>query len=370
MTYHRNNGTLIRYVAITLVCVQHGFMLVSKPDPFGRYGIPWIGHVGVLIFFALSGYLLAPRILSERLGLFIANRVFRILPMLLVVNLLTVLLGALLTTLSFHSYVNDNPFSFIYSNILSFGRASLPGVVIGPHNDGHLNLILNITQWSVFYEMRAYLFLLVMQVLGVLSDRRIFNALVLVAICSQATPSNLLHLGDVRAYDVTLLFIFGILLSNGTFTISISFSITSCTLLLLLVWTHYFCGFDIITWNFEWVFICFLLAASIIGLGFTQELYLPFFDRLPDLTYVIYLIQWPIALLLTKAGLNHPFGLILSDFVISTLVALPLHFFIEEPLRVLPRRLMHRSLASAKALNVANRNNEDGATDSLARHSA
>jgi peptidoglycan/LPS O-acetylase OafA/YrhL len=71
----------LRAVAILMVIVSHAVSARAHP------GIVSVGHVGVLIFFALSGYLITSRLLNEynahgRISLrnFYLRRVFRILP--------------------------------------------------------------------------------------------------------------------------------------------------------------------------------------------------------------------------------------------------------------------------------------------------
>jgi peptidoglycan/LPS O-acetylase OafA/YrhL len=83
---YRNNGTMVRYLAVMLVVLQHGFMYGGRPDPIGRYGLWSIGNLGVWLFFALSGFLLLQRVRQQPLGQFVKHRLLRIYPMLITVT--------------------------------------------------------------------------------------------------------------------------------------------------------------------------------------------------------------------------------------------------------------------------------------------
>ncbi|MCI4680442.1 acyltransferase family protein [Rhodoblastus acidophilus] len=89
----RNNGTIVRYIAAYLVIIQHAYMLAREHDPFTLFRFHWwTGQTGVLIFFAFSGYILTTRLYKDNIYDFVFHRLFRIYPLLIAVNVITVAL--------------------------------------------------------------------------------------------------------------------------------------------------------------------------------------------------------------------------------------------------------------------------------------
>jgi peptidoglycan/LPS O-acetylase OafA/YrhL len=84
----------IRYCAALFVVFKHACAITGHLEPLGGFrGRLLIGHTGVLMFFAVSGYLLIQRSRDETLTSFVLARVLRIFPMLVAVDLLTILAG-------------------------------------------------------------------------------------------------------------------------------------------------------------------------------------------------------------------------------------------------------------------------------------
>ena len=95
---------ILRIVAALMVIFAHAFPLAGAPEPIWRKGSADIsfGVTGVDIFFVISGYLVfASWLRDPRPARFVARRVARIWPGLLVMLLLTTLvMGTLVSTLS------------------------------------------------------------------------------------------------------------------------------------------------------------------------------------------------------------------------------------------------------------------------------
>src|SRR3954470_23246436 len=93
----RNNFDVLRLIAAMLVLFAHSFDLLGRPEPLGYLG--W-GDVGVTIFFAISGFLVARSwALNPRLGPFAAKRALRLMPGLIVAVLFCALvLGPIMTS--------------------------------------------------------------------------------------------------------------------------------------------------------------------------------------------------------------------------------------------------------------------------------
>lgn len=101
---------VLRLIAAAMVVVGHSWSLL------GMSGVPTLAgitvhHLGVTVFFTISGYLLsASWARSPRPAAFLVRRCLRIFPALILVVLVTVFaLGPLLTTLPSGDYLGFEP---------------------------------------------------------------------------------------------------------------------------------------------------------------------------------------------------------------------------------------------------------------------
>jgi peptidoglycan/LPS O-acetylase OafA/YrhL len=103
----QNNFDLLRLLAAGCVLLGHSFDLLVRHQPFFKLeNVSW-GAIGVLVFFCVSGFLVArswdtgPRVLA-----FAIKRALRLLPALAVALLLTAfVLGPLVTNLPVPTYL-------------------------------------------------------------------------------------------------------------------------------------------------------------------------------------------------------------------------------------------------------------------------
>lgn len=340
---HKNNGTLVRLVASAFVLIQHAWMLAGKPDPAGSTGyLPWIGQIGVLMFFALSGYLLTKRILVEDIIKFIISRIFRIYPLLLFVNAIIMILGLIITDRKTVSYFQEGAIKLIFGNIIFFGQQYLPGVRIGGEYIGDLGRSMNLAQWSLFYEIRAYVILVILFIAGIIADRRVFNGLLIVVITLQA-GQTWLHFGDPRAFDVTLAFLFGVGICVNNIKLDIRLAISAL------------CFASVATFlNLSYAGITQNLTVAILTLyiAFGSAPYMRAADTKVDLSYGMFLLHWPIMLTLTGWLPPNPWLLLTVGAGGTILIAYPLNRFVEEPSRLLGRKL-GRCLSAAASIERA-----------------
>ena len=162
---HRNNLTALRWFAACLVLYGHAHAFLGLPEVLFMQIVP-MGLMGVYIFFAISGYLVAqswsrdPHVLR-----FMAKRALRIFPGLVVCTLLSVLvLGPLLTSLDANAYwQNEHTLGYL-SNIALYISYHLPGVFANnawPH-------AVNGSLWSLPVEFFMYLLLALIGLVGAL----------------------------------------------------------------------------------------------------------------------------------------------------------------------------------------------------------
>jgi len=320
---HQNNGTLVRYLAVLLVAVQHAFALTGQPDPTGRLGVWWIGHFGVLIFFALSGYLLYPRARDDSLSTFALRRVLRIYPLFLVVLLLTVVAGAFVTTLTLSEYMAQGAAKYFYRNLFHFAQSGLPGVQFA--NAGGADTQVNAAIWSIYYELKAYCLYALLAALGVLAHRSAFAVLVLLVVILEPSRTTL-HLADPRAYSVTLAFLFGGLIASQAWRLRPVHLLVATLAGLLALRLQ-------ASWPVAPIIMLFCIAVLAVGIAFGDVPYLKWADRLPDLTYGIFLLHWPLMLIVSREFPTDSATVLALGLLGAGLIAVPLHYCIEEPAR-------------------------------------
>lgn len=153
-----NHFDLLRFMAATLVLVSHSFPLTSgnphsEPLSILTNGGMTLGRVAVLIFFVVSGFLIAGSWDNRKvLSRFLSARILRIYPGLAGVLLLSVLVGALITADRAAYWSTAVPY-FFKNLTLYRGQDALAGVFqanpIGPVVNGSL--------WTLCHEFICYL---------------------------------------------------------------------------------------------------------------------------------------------------------------------------------------------------------------------
>lgn len=152
-----NNFDLLRLVAAFLVLFAHSFNLLIQSEPLLRSAHVGLGYgdIGVEIFFATSGFLIARSFATDpRQFAFWVKRGLRIMPALVVSILATALiLGPLVTTVPIHEYLlSPQTKSWIVGNITFQLKPFLPGVFA--HNP--FPLWVNGSLWTLPLEVKAY----------------------------------------------------------------------------------------------------------------------------------------------------------------------------------------------------------------------
>ncbi len=162
-----NNFDFLRLVTAYLVLFSHHFQLTGHAEPI--VGFQGLGLLRVLIFFSISGYLVAQSWERDSsVWRFLAKRILRIWPGLIVVTLITaLLLGPSVSTLPLKDYfLASQTWEFFQTLKLSI-RHTLPGVFIDNPSSG----IVSGTLWSLRVEFRWYLILLALGAIGLLRRR-------------------------------------------------------------------------------------------------------------------------------------------------------------------------------------------------------
>jgi peptidoglycan/LPS O-acetylase OafA/YrhL len=125
-------------------------------------------------FFALSGFLVAGSLARNRIHEFLALRVLRIAPALTVeVFISAFIIGVATTTLPLSGYFSDPLFARYFFNIIGHIQYRLPGVFDGMPAGSFVNLQL----WTVPYELRCYVLIVVVGLAGILKFPKILMTL-------------------------------------------------------------------------------------------------------------------------------------------------------------------------------------------------
>jgi peptidoglycan/LPS O-acetylase OafA/YrhL len=206
----------VRLVAAIIVLLHHcrGLQYYDfRADPLLQYsgGFMDFGRFAVVIFFAISGFLVTPSLLrTGNVVDYAVHRSMRIFPGLIVNVALTILvLGPILTTEPLLSYFRD-PQTYRYAkNILTLVVNYLPGVVA---RNG-TQLTINGSLWTLHFEVLCYILLGLIGALGMLGRRNYVLVLwcasyaIYVAICT--IPGFAATLPDRLSTFMTLFVYFG-----------------------------------------------------------------------------------------------------------------------------------------------------------------
>lgn len=158
----RNNFNILRFFAAILVIVGHMYHILGLQVL--TLGGQAVSTIGVEIFFLISGYLIMQSYTRDSNVLrYALRRLFRIIPGLAFLSILTVFVfGLLLTTLDAKAYFS-NPGTMLYlKNILLYPIYGLPGVF--EHNI-YPNAV-NGSLWTLPVEVSMYIVLPAVLYLG------------------------------------------------------------------------------------------------------------------------------------------------------------------------------------------------------------
>lgn len=183
-----NNFDLLRLCASLMILIGHAPLLLTgkyyQNDPFIFFFDHGVHSFGLVIFFVISGYLVArswekrPAIVS-----FLRARIVRMFPGLIVMTVLFVfVIGPLLTTTNLQTYFSSaSTYKYLANATLVRITYQLPGVFEGnPIGSG-----VNGSLWSLPYEFFCYFIVLGIGVSGLLKKSKfIYPILLLFAFCS------------------------------------------------------------------------------------------------------------------------------------------------------------------------------------------
>jgi peptidoglycan/LPS O-acetylase OafA/YrhL len=162
--------TLRLALALSIFC-SHSFF-TSQGDNGFLWGTPVrpLLMAMVPVFFGLSGFLVTGSALrSPSLQVFLSFRILRIVPALVTeVTLSALILGPLLTTVSWHDYFTNREFLEYFGNIIGKIRFVLPGLFL----DNPMSGVVNMNLWTLKPEFTCYVIMAAMILTGVVRKGR------------------------------------------------------------------------------------------------------------------------------------------------------------------------------------------------------
>ncbi|MBN8714847.1 MAG: acyltransferase [Xanthomonadales bacterium] len=288
---HRgNNFDCIRLIAAASVLVSHQFALHDASEPI-IFGYQTLGGYAVMIFFSISGYLIAGSWVSDpNLRRFALRRLLRIWPGLLCTVLLCgLILGPLVTEVPLREYFGSVVTLKFFGTGLFVVSPFLPGVF--PYSP--VAYIPNGVLWTIPIELRCYIYLAVLGLLGIVTRRWVLLA------CLVALSVWYYGIHDAEAvFDATHTHLFEVEYATFFFSgvclylfrkecLSRRGKLVGSTAAVALAAIAYITGHELIA--------AFLLTPYlVIAFGTASYPVLRQFGRFGDMSYGVYIYAFPI----------------------------------------------------------------------------
>ena len=176
---HRlNNFDTLRLAAALFVLISHQHALTGMREP-SVLNVHSLGGLGVLIFFSISGFLVAQSWQADpNVWRFALKRLLRIWPALaVVVTLAALVLGPLVSSLPWREYYASPIIPEYFKNLRFELRDELPMRFEG----NALPTAVNGALWTIPLELKCYIALAVLGMAGLLRQRWLMLALLLAA---------------------------------------------------------------------------------------------------------------------------------------------------------------------------------------------
>lgn len=272
---------------------SHSYALTAHREPFADVSGWTFGEIGVVMFFAMSGFLIA-KSWSEQphFAPFAVKRGLRLIPALVVAVSVTVfVVGPIFTVLPLSSYFTE-PRTWIYllrcSFLITF-FGKLPGVfTTNPYPDA-----VNGSLWTLPVEACCYAMAAVLGSLGLLRRNGVLVAFsVLLVLCvTPLSPLSIAPAGGTTNGNLPLVVLLGATFVLGNLAYSLrarlhlSWTIGAA---LMALW--------IVTWGGGWARATGILAIAfaVLVLAFRTPAWLRRLTAPGDLSYGIYVYAFPV----------------------------------------------------------------------------
>lgn len=165
---HRDNFAFLRLFAAFLVLVSHQNGLTGRFE-YTFFGLHSFAGLGVVIFFSISGFLVAQSWDADpHVGRFAARRLLRVWPGYAANIVLTaIVVGPLVTDLTLQAYFRHPVFLDYFRNLWFQMRGALPA----RFDHSALPIAVNGSLWTIPLELKCYVVLAVLGASGLLARR-------------------------------------------------------------------------------------------------------------------------------------------------------------------------------------------------------
>ncbi|MBA2673756.1 acyltransferase [Ramlibacter sp.] len=333
-----NNFDFVRLVAALCVVVSHQFALTGRPEPT-VLNVHSLGGLGVLIFFSVSGYLVAQSWNADpHVPRFAARRLLRIWPGLAVLVLLTAFVwGPSLTFIPLkeyfrHVWVRDylNNLRFVMRDILPvrFDGNALPFAVNGP-------------LWTIPLELKCYVMLAVLGAAGLLRSKWWMIALTAVLLVRYAVVEPR---GDLLIHNLAwtleqrYLLEFGLFFAAGVILQSLR---VGGRWSMVLVGGGWALGAAALLMQRPLLALWFMIPVTVIAFGVASTPFVRRTGRFGDFSYGLYIYTFPVQqTLIWLYGKQLPWGAVFALVLATALVcaAASWHLVESRALKLKPKR--------------------------------
>ncbi len=327
---HGNNFDFLRLAGALLVIffTSYGVLGAGMQDPLFRLtnGMFTTGSLGVLMFFIISGYLIAKSWDTRRnVVRFLWARFLRLVPALVGVALLTIfIIGPLTTNLKLWDYFTSRAtWGYLSTITVFFPSYSLPGVFL--HNPMDK---VNGALWSLPVESTMYLIILAMGVLGILYRKYVASFFILsvlgiylyinvhmihaiLLIMSHDIINQLKPYSQILVYP--LFFLIGSLYYLNRRNIKYDLRLV---LLASIAWVLTFWNYDLLLLS---SFIC--IPYIVLGIAFASIPYINMIGKKADISYGLYILHYPVQQTLVNFFTMNSLMLLATTLIIAVPLA-------------------------------------------------
>lgn len=351
---HSDNFAFLRLLAALMVLVSHQYELTGRP--FGDVlGLHSVGGMGVVIFFSISGFLVAQSWQADpHPGRFAARRLLRVWPGYAVAIVLSaVVMGPVVSVLPLREYLAHPAFGDYFRNLWFQLRGALPLTFDG----SKLPFAVNGSLWTIPLELKCYVVLVLLGLVGLLRRRwGLASVTLAVAVVhagwqlrGERWMAGGMRIEDLYFIEFGACFLVGATLNAFWPVLSrhrLAAAGLACALLAPAAW---FAGRPV---------LAMLVAVPVLVVAFGSASWpvLRRFDRFGDLSYGIYLYAFPVqqALIWALARHLHWWPRLLVTMLVTLACAwLSWHLVEKQALRLKPRRRRMLDPAPAPAALAA-----------------
>jgi len=287
-----NNFDALRLVGAFLVMGSHQYALTGHPEP-APWGLYSLGGIGVSLFFAISGFLVARSWQADpNLWRFAMRRLLRIWPgFAAAIAAAALLLGPAMTQLSLHDYFHAREFRHYLKGLYFDVQGVLPFVFDGNALPSHVNGSL----WTIPVELKCYVGLTIAGLVGLFRARYLLPAIwiAIVVVYAGWEPRGA-SIEQAMGWDIwkRLIFEYSLFFAAGTSYHLLDFGATQrrwkATAASLVV--------GAIAWACSREFFAFLVAMPItmLSIGLASWPVLRSAGRWGDLSFGVYIYAFPV----------------------------------------------------------------------------